>query len=179
MTKPDYRLLVRPGGFIDSRDAERVEGVLATARFIMAVTALVAIYIDPTEPTRYYLLAYSLLFAYVLYSGAVLAVLSFLNRFPRVPAGLFIVDVIWITVLTAFTQGPNSPFFVFFTFVLVSSAYRWGFGETLATGIILGILFIGQGVFVARTFGDGALLDGQYDVNRFIMRSAYLLIITI
>src|SRR5262249_15895287 len=62
------------------------------------------------------------------------------------------------------------PFFVFFTFVLVAAAYRWEFRETVGTGIILGFLFISQGMLFA---GDG------YEVNRFIMRSAYLLITSI
>ena len=62
------RLLIRPGGFMDPGEAERAERVLASARSILAVAALIAIYIDPTEPTRYYLLAHSVLLAYVLYS---------------------------------------------------------------------------------------------------------------
>jgi hypothetical protein len=45
--------------------------VLATARLLLAVTSLVAIYIDPTEPSRLATVAYALLAAYVVYSAAV------------------------------------------------------------------------------------------------------------
>ena len=118
------RLLIRPGGFMDPGEAERAERVLASARSILAVAALIAIYIDPTEPTRYYLLAYSVLVAYVLYSFGVVIALPLVKKPLRLQVPLHAAHLIWITVLTAFTQGPNTPFFVFFTFVLVSAAYR-------------------------------------------------------
>ena len=38
------RLLIRPGGFMDPGEAERAERVLASARSILAVAALIAIY---------------------------------------------------------------------------------------------------------------------------------------
>ena len=67
----------------------------------------------------------------------------------------------WVALLTTFTNGENSPFFVFLIFVLVSAAYRWRFRETLVTGIPLGVLFLDQ---------------GRYDLNGFIWLSAYLLV---
>ena len=63
-------------GSIEPKEAERAERVLATARVLFAVAAFVAISIDPTEPTRYYFLAYTLLLTYVLYSLGVLIVLT-------------------------------------------------------------------------------------------------------
>ena len=45
-----------------------MERVLASARLFLAIAFLVAIYLDPTTPTRYVTLAYVLLIAYVIYS---------------------------------------------------------------------------------------------------------------
>ena len=102
-------------GSIEPKEAERAERVLATARVLFAVAAFVAISIDPTEPTRYYFLAYTLLLTYVLYSLGVLIVLTVpKERLPGI--GLCAVDLIWVSILTAFTQGPNRPFFLFFYF---------------------------------------------------------------
>ena len=92
---------------MDPGEAERAERVLASARSILAVAALIAIYIDPTEPTRYYLSAYSLLLAYVLYSFGVVIALPLVQKPLRLQVPLHAADLIWITVLTAFTQGPN------------------------------------------------------------------------
>src|SRR5262249_51923585 len=68
------------GRLMEPEEAERAERVLAAARVLFAVAAFVAISIDPTEPTRYSSLAYTLLLTYVLYSLGVLIVLSFLTK---------------------------------------------------------------------------------------------------
>src|SRR5262249_791516 len=118
---------------MDRSESHRIEGVLATARAILAVTALVAIYIDPSEPSRYHAVAYFLFVAYVVYSIGILLFLRLTQRDERLQVPLHIGDIAWTAVLTVFTQGPNSPFFIFFTFVLVASAYRWEFRETVGT----------------------------------------------
>ena len=46
----------------------RIERVLATARVLLASSSLLAIYLDPAQPTHYAALAYGLLAFYVLHS---------------------------------------------------------------------------------------------------------------
>jgi len=99
------------------------------------------------------------------------------ERLPGI--GLCAVDLIWVSILTAFTQGPNRPFFLFFTFVVVASAYRWGFWETVATGVIVGLLYVVQGAVVTAGFSQSASTENGYDLNSLIIRSAYGLIISV
>jgi signal transduction histidine kinase len=172
-----------PGGFFrphpswDSGEAERIERVLARARAIFSAAALLAIYLDPSEPPRFYFLAYSLLFSYVAYSWGIVLALRCTKHPLRLAIALHVVDIVWITLLTWFTEGPNSPFFAFFTFVLVASAYRWGFEETFLTGAFLSGLFVCQAI-VLPTRND-AFDTGEYDLNRFIIRSTYLMMISL
>jgi len=163
----------------ESGEYDHTERVLAAARILLAAAAFIAIYIDPTEPTRYAVLTYGLLLTYILYSVGVLVFLTFIITPVRFQVPICAADILWVALLTAFTQGPNSPFFVFFTFVLVAAAYRWGFRETFATGMLSSGLLIVEGVFFAPGGGATGLVEGSYELNRFIIRSAYLVIITV
>lgn len=150
---------------------------MATGRGFLAVTALVAIYLDPTEPSRFAFLAYFLLLTYVVYSTAVLAMLRTHAEWePKLRMWIHAADILWPTVLMIFTEGPNSPFFLFFTFVLLSAAYRWGFVETVITAALAVTLMLLEALLVRvepfMTYVDEALV-----LNRFIMRSTYLLIL--
>src|SRR6266404_8681202 len=58
----------------------RVERVLAGARVFLAITSMAAIYLDPTEPTRYTTLAYVLMTLYLLHSVTVQLVLREIGR---------------------------------------------------------------------------------------------------
>ena len=42
-------------------------------------------------------------------------------------------DIVWPAFISIFAEGPRSPFFLFFVFVLTAAAYRWGLWETLST----------------------------------------------
>jgi len=102
---------------IEPEEAKRAERGLATARVLFAAAAFAAISIDPTEPTRYYFLAYTLLLTYVLYSVGVLIALTLPKspvEFPRV--GLCAADLIWgfyLDFLHAGSEQPILPFFYF------------------------------------------------------------------
>lgn len=165
------RLPLEPAGM------RRVELVLATSRAFLAVTALVAVYLDPSEPTRYARLAYALFLIYVILSFVILAVLRARAQMPAgFPLGVHAADVLWATAITLFTEGPSSPFFIFFVFVLLAAAYRWGYRETLATTAVA-ILLVFLQVLLITSGGFSALLAGaELELNRIIMRSTYLLL---
>ena len=161
-----------------SSEAQRVERVLAGARIFLAVSALVAVYLDPTEPSRYASLAYGLLAIYVVHSSLIWILLQV--RQESTPAFRFIVhsiDVLWPALISFFTTGPNSPFFLLNVFVLLAAAYRWGFVETLGTAGAVVVLFYSQAVLM--TSGPGVLrgmIGEELELNRFVMRGLYLLI---
>jgi signal transduction histidine kinase len=159
----------------DSR--ERLERVLAAGRALLAVAALAAIYIDPTEPTRYVRLAYSLLAGYIAFSGAVLLLVRFRKQFSRRTVLLIHgADVLWATVICLFTEGPNSPFFLFFVFALCAAAYRWRLLETVSTAVLMVGILIGEAALLSYGPFAGAV-EGDYEINRFLMRGTYLLIL--
>ena len=156
---------------------ERLERVLGAGRALLAAAALAAIFIDPTEPSRYAPLAYGLLGSYVVFSIAVLLLLRLRAQFSRRTILLIHgADILWATLICLFTEGPNSPFFLFFVFALCAAAYRWRLAETVATaGVMVGIL-IGEALLLSSGPLKGSL-EGEDELNRFIMRGTYLLIL--
>lgn len=157
----------------------RVERVLAVGRAFLATTGLVAVYLDPTEPVRFATVMYALLVAYAAYS---LLVLALLRHVHRVTLGLGIllhgIDIVAASALTLFSDGPLSPYFLFFIYVLLAAAYRWGFRETLITAsVTLAILFLQMGVAALSSWRDVIFTDGMLSLNALITHVAYVLLV--
>lgn len=161
----------------DPAEAHRVEIVLARARTILASCALIAIYLDPSAPSRFARLTYLLLTIYVAHS---LLVFLLLHGRQQVPPGLIpavhTADILWPAVITMFTEGPTSPFFVLFSFALLAAAYRWGFRETMMTASVTVSLLFAE-IILVTVAGYGPLfVEGQFELDRSIMRSTYLVL---
>jgi signal transduction histidine kinase len=152
--------------------------VLAVGRAFLTVTALVAIYLDPTEPARLREVTYGVLLGYAVYS---LAVLAYVNGTARLtPAhGLLLhgLDVLWTAALTFVSEGPVSPFFLFFLFVVLAAANRWGFRETAGTAVItIAVFLIETAVAAAGPWNAAWFASNEFELNRTILRVAYLLL---
>jgi hypothetical protein len=148
----------------------RAERLIATGRVVLSVFSLLAVWLDPTEPARYASIAYSLLAVYVVYS-LVLAVLAFrsyaLLLELRLPS--HVVDLAVAILVSFFTEGPTSPFFLYFVFAMLSAAVRWGWTGTLWTAAISLTAFLSFGYFFSEVLHDPA-----FELNRFILRAVYL-----
>ncbi len=151
----------------------RAEFLIAMARLVLAAFSLLAIWLDPSEPSRYEQVAYALLWGYVAYS-LLLAILivrirGSLGNLPLITQGL---DLLLFTLFMFFTEGPTSPFFVYFVFSLFCATLRWSWRGTFwAAGIAL-LMLIGMGIYAGEI-----ILDPAFELNTFIIRSAYLAVV--
>ena len=148
----------------------RAERLIAVGRVVLSVFSLLAVWLDPTEPARYASIAYSLLAAYAGYS-LLIAALAFRSSVflleIRLPTHA--VDLTVAVLVSFFTEGPTSPFFVYFVFAILSAAVRWGWPGTLWTTAVSLVMFLGLGYYFARI-----LEDSTFELNRFIIRGVYL-----
>ena len=148
----------------------RAERLIAAGRVVLSVSSLLAVWLDPTEPSRYAAIAYSLLAAYMVYS-LILTVLAFrsyaLLLGLRLPSHL--VDLAVAILVSSFTEGPTSPFFLYFVFAMLSAAVRWGWTGTLWTAAVSLAAYLGFGYFFSEV-----LHDPGFELNRFILRAVYL-----
>jgi signal transduction histidine kinase len=151
----------------------RAEFLIAVARLVLAAFSLLAIWLDPSEPSRFEEIAYALLGGYVAYS-LLLAVLTVrirrsLGSLPLITQGL---DLLLFTLFMFFTEGPNSPFFVYFVFSFFCATLRWSWRGTFWTAGIALLMFIGMGIYAGEI-----ILDPAFELNTFIIRSAYLAVV--
>lgn len=152
---------------------ERTERIIAAGRVVLASFSLIAIWLDPTTPTRYATLAYPLLIGYVLYA-VVVTLVVWSSHGPLVRLGLLthIFDLVMFSLLMYFIEGPTSPFFAYFVFAIVCATLRWQWRGTLWTAVVAVVAFLGIG-FYASEF----LRDPAFELDRFIIRSVYLAVV--
>ncbi len=142
--------------------------VIAYSRLALGSFALVAIYVDPTQPARFSAIAYLILLCYVAFSAVGALVASFSGGNAKEDLLWHTVDLVAFAVLTYLTEGPTSPLFVFFTFAILSGAMRWGRDGAFVTAALLIAWHVGIAFF--------GLSSPDQDLNRVIVRSGYLLV---
>lgn len=84
-----------------------------------------------------------------------------------------IIDVGFFVAIVGSPQGYSSPYFLFFVFLLLSSAIRWTWRETAMTAALVITLYVVAGLVMGVTSGT------PFETRRFIIRSGYLLILSI
>lgn len=158
---------------VDYSPQSTAERLIASSRVILGGLFLLAIWLDPSEPSRYASLTYSILAGYAGYAF-LLAILvrCSISSGSGLQMATHAVDILAFAILVFLTQGPNSPFFVSFIFVLVCATMRWQWRGTLWTaGVALAIA-------VAMAWYPLNLLDGrQFELNRLVIRVAYLAVV--
>src|SRR5687767_2793040 len=156
----------------------QLERVLAVGRAFLTVTALIAIYLDPSLPTRLRAITYGVLLAYAVYSLGVLAYVHRSVRLtPRHARFLHGLDILWTSALTFVSEGPVSPFFLFFLFVVLAAAYRGGFRETVRTAAVIVAVFLFEtGIAAAGPWSNTWFASIGFDLNGTILRVAYLML---
>jgi signal transduction histidine kinase len=187
-TEGNRRFIGRPPAPADPSEIRRIERWLAIARVFLAASALVAIYMDPTQlgnsPAAYGLLGF--------YMGNSILVLMLVRRRDASTVSFRILvhaaDIVWPAFISVFAEGPRSPFFLFFFFVLTAAAYRWGLWATLSTAAAEVVLLWGESLLLFHLWATrgGSLpwhaLSGlqinmsEFEPKRLFMLSVYLLV---
>ena len=151
---------------------DRVETVdarlLALVRCVLAFSALVIIWIDPSEPTRLVELTYASLAAYCVYS-AVLALDSYRSEWPPPKRAFHWADIFFYAYLVALTEGTSSIFFHFFFFAILVASFFRGFREGVAVTLVSLFLFVTVG-WLASPGG------AAFELNRMLTRAVYLFV---
>jgi signal transduction histidine kinase len=179
-----WRLRVPP----DPAETRRIERWLATARVLLAVSALVAVRMDPTELWHSWA-AYGL-FAFYL-ANSVLVLMLLRRRQQSTSAFRLMVhagDLVWPALISIFSEGPRTPFFLFFVFVLAAAAYRWGLWETVGTAVgevillwaesfVLFHIHVGPGGTLPWSEFTGLRVNvTEFEPERLFMLSVYLIV---
>ncbi|MFC3215817.1 hypothetical protein [Novosphingobium panipatense] len=102
--------------------------LISFGRFMTVAFAVLAIWLDPTQPYLYHTEVHYLLTFYLGYSALMLLAPS--RRRVDSPAHLFshVFDTVIFGCLALLTNELTSPFFVFLPFTLMAMTMRWGLG---------------------------------------------------
>jgi len=184
-----YRPFSRLRAPITPGEVRRIERWLASARVFLAIAALVAVWMDPSDFGNS-LWAYWILGLYIVHGVVVMLLLRF--RQESTASFRLLVhaaDIVWPVLITLFARGNGSPFFLFFVFVLGASAYRWGLRETFGTAVAAVSLLWLESLAVehgAIAWIDHSLMrygllplranTTQFEPKHLFMLSAYLLV---
>jgi signal transduction histidine kinase len=150
---------------MDTQTIESLDEHLVNfTRFVLALSALIIIFVDPSEPDRLVNITYTTLALYTAYSAFV----YFLSRrdqsiFRGIP--LYWIDVAWFLVLISLSSGTNSLFFFFFFFAILVASFRSGYRAGLEVTVVSATLFVTIGYFTTFT---------QIEPNRFLLRPVCL-----
>jgi signal transduction histidine kinase len=153
-----------------------LEGSIARCRVLLSVTAIVAVYIDPTYPAlnRWLSLrggpftidpyALGVLLAHLVYSLATYTVVArHLVPPSRLATPTTWADVLFGGLITLVTEGATSPYYAFFAFAVLAVGLRAGLRATLIVTAASTALYLSL-ITISSTNNESLL----------IMRPAYL-----
>jgi len=152
-------------GVMKTSSIESVDDRLVNfTRLVLALSALIIIYVDPSEPDRLVKITYTTLALYTIYSASVYALsLRRQSAFRGIP--LYWIDVAWYVVLISLSSGTNSLFFFFFFFAILTASFGSGYRAGLDVTIVSATLFVTIGYFTTPT---------PIEPNRFLLRPVCL-----
>lgn len=158
---------------VSSFARSRVERLIASVRIALAAAGLFGVWLEP-EATRFPQVTDALYAGYLFYALLLAAIMWRRDSTGRLPLILHAADIVIASVLQCLTTGTSSPFYVYFVFALFSAALRWDWQATLRTAAVVFPLFLVLGAYLNTTQGPAA-----FDANKFVSRSAYLLVVTV
>ena len=147
--------------------------MISLGRLALASVFLLAIWVDPTQPSRHAEEAYAVLTAYGLAAAFYLAITWndwWLEH--RLAAWAHGTDIVLFAAMVFLTEGYTSPFFTFFVFIVLSATIKWGWRETAISAGIVILLFYLAG------WAAMALGGAQLEVMRFLIRGTYLIVLS-
>ena len=149
--------------------------VIAQGRLVLCALSLIALHFDPLQPTQLTMPAYSVLQAYFAFA-AVMVYIGLRFRVP--PAAQYAVhlaDIAFTSILMFLTEGPTSPFFLFFTFVLLSATMRWNWQAVVATAAIIALVLLVAAPWLATSRASAPDSVGD-EFTQDLIRGAHLVV---
>lgn len=145
--------------------------MIVLMRLVLAVSALLIIFIDPSEPNRLVLQTYLALILYTGYSGTLYLLYLYGSEWAdKILPVSYWLDVGWYILLIALSSGTSSIFFFFFFFAILNASFTKGFSAGLKVTLISFISFTVIG-FLTSPGGQ------NFELNRFLLRPIYLTVL--
>ncbi len=155
----------------------RVELVLAISRVCLGATALIVDLASPLAPEPYNRLLILMLLVYCVQNlGFVIWLLMQPDPGSASVKIMQVSDVFWPVAFSLFADPPSTLVFVFFLFALMTTAFRFGFKETVLTAVACSaILVLQESVVALGPKALGVLIYIPLSLSRLALRCAFLI----
>lgn len=146
----------------------RAERLIAIGRLVLALSSLGAVYIEPSTPAQFQRATYGLLVIFTVYA-MVVAVIAMRWAVPSARMRLLshVFDLVMFSIFVYLTEGPASPFFLYFVFSLFCATLRFSWRGVLATGLTAMAIYSLMALMAS-------VEDSEFGASRVIIRLAYL-----
>ncbi len=120
----------------------RTEKIIAFCRVLLALGTLAVVVVDPRQPSFLPTGGYVVLGSYLLYSLVLLALVRGEHvRQDRIGYLSTAADIVWVSVITIFTERGPSPFFLLHVFVISGASVRWGLAGAIPVTVTLAFAY--------------------------------------
>jgi signal transduction histidine kinase len=148
----------------------RFEWLIAATRVLLAVAALLDVWLDSWSLPRVSPLVFPSLFYYLAYSIAVLGLVWKPVRFtPSWGLAVHTFDIVAFSLFAAFAEGPASPVLFYFLFIVIAGTLRWR-----STGALWTAAAAIAGLGAAYLFAAFGLHLEAFGLDQFVRRSVQL-----
>lgn len=151
----------------------RAERVIATGRACLILFAIAGVLLSPSDSETLADEALQLLVVYCVYAVLIWMAIArgalVTRRATSIEHGI---DLTIAVILAMLTQGSGSPFFLFFTFLLLAATVRWQARGAWTTGLVV------VTAYLAVVTVEGIAYAEPIEVNRFVVRLGLLLVMT-
>jgi signal transduction histidine kinase len=146
------------------------ERLIAFGRLVLSGFAIGALYSDPPDPST----SVQLVITGAYGAFAVVCAAFVMTRQLTLREQYFAhaADMLCVSILMYLTEGPTSPFFVFFTFILLAATLRWNWKGALGTAVVLACTF----AILAIPLGAEFLVLEVGELSRATIRAGYILV---
>jgi len=156
---------------------ERIETerILATARTVLALSSVLTFQYTASQfPHTNFINV--LLLLYCAHSLALMFALLLRTKSAfRFAWLVHTSDLLWPMLISLFSSGPDSPFFLYFMFALLAAAFRWGMREALLTAVIVVAAMTADAkILTLKWMSD--VFGARFDANGFVVRAVYIVI---
>jgi signal transduction histidine kinase len=143
------------------------ERILAWFRLGFAFFAVLVIQLNPSRAARFPLFFYASLGSFMLYSIALLYIaLHRRTALGKIGFAATCFDLIWVSLIAFSTGGSATPFFVYYSFPIITAGTRYGIKGGLSAALA-GVASYG---YIRFNFE----WEGMLGIDRFAIRSIYL-----
>jgi signal transduction histidine kinase len=149
------------------------ERALAWLRVGFAIIAIVVVQLNPSRVARFPALSILSLGTFLVYS-VIVVLLTRKHRLASRPIGLATtcLDLAWISVIVFSTGGTRTPFFIYFSFPVITASSRWGIKASIAVASVSVALY-----GIARFTLAAETIEGPLGIDTLLVRSIYLLVL--